>query len=297
MSASSNGGPQPRLVTLITDFGSADGYVAAMKGVLYSACAELRVVDITHEIPAHDVFRAAMILGQVASTFPGGTVHVAVVDPEVGTRRLPLAVESGGQIFVGPDNGVLSLAAKTPRRIFQITNPAFQRARQSDTFHGRDIFAPTGARLACGAQIHEVGPPLESMAEVHIPAPKIDAGVIQAEVIFADRYGNLMLNVHEDLLAGIAPESVCTQIGGFTIEGLRVTYGDVAVGQLVVYVGSSGYVEVARREGNARHYLGAPRGTPALLCHAPRDDAQEMPTPLGLTMCREEPGQGNGHRE
>lgn len=260
----------PSLVTLLTDFGTADGYVAAMKGILYSANPKLRVVDITHEIPDQDIFRAAMILQQVAATFPRGTVHVVVVDPGVGTARLPVAVASQGHFFVGPDNGVLALAATTPRRIFHITNRAFMRPRLSDTFHGRDIFAPCGARLACGEPIEAVGPRLEEMREIPIPTPRLEAQTIHAEVIYADRYGNLMLNVHEDQVGGLDRASIRTHIGGFVIEGLRTTYGDVAVGELVVYIGSSGYVEVARREGNARHYLGAPRGTPVMMRHAPK---------------------------
>jgi hypothetical protein len=181
-----------------------------------------------------------------------------------------VALEAGGQYFVGPDNGVLALAAPEPRRIFNITNREFMRPRLSDTFHGRDIFAPVGARLACGVAIEEVGPSLPTMREIPIPVARFGDGEIQAEVIYADRYGNLMLNVHDDMIRGLDRASMHTHIGGYVIDGLRTTYGDVAVGDLVVYIGSSGYVEVARREGNARHYLGAPRGTRVRMRHDPK---------------------------
>jgi hypothetical protein len=256
-------------LTLLTDFGTRDAYVAAMKGTAYCTSPGIRVVDITHEVSGQDIFRAAIILEQVAGTFPAGTVHVVVVDPGVGTRRKPLAVECNDQLFVGPDNGVLALATSGPRRIFEIQNSELMRPTLSDTFHGRDLFAPVGAHLACGTPIEEVGPELQTMQELPLPQPRFERDHIDAEVIYSDQYGNLMLNVHVQQLEGIDRDSVRTHIGGFDIAGLSTTYGDVEIGELVVYVGSSGFVEVARREGNARHYLGAPRGTRVRIEHAP----------------------------
>ncbi|MFH2009150.1 MAG: SAM-dependent chlorinase/fluorinase [bacterium] len=255
------------IITLLTDFGTSDGYVAAMKGTALTLSSALRVIDITHEVPSQDIFRAALILKQVAQTFPKGTVHVVVVDPGVGTHRLPIAVESADQYFVGPDNGVLTLAATPPRQAYQLTNSDLMRAKLSDTFHGRDIFAPVGARLACDTSIEEVGPALDTIAEIPLPTPTLGQGTIVGEVIYADRYGNLMINVTEDLLRKLDPASIRITISGITIEGLRSTYGDVKRGELVAYVGSTGYLEVARREGNARHYLGAPRGAQVILNH------------------------------
>jgi len=255
------------ILTLLTDFGTSDGYVAAMKGTALSLSSTLRVIDITHEVPSQDIFRAALILKQVARTFPEGTVHVVVVDPGVGTDRRPIAVESRGQYFVGPDNGVLTLAATPPRQAFQITNPDLMRAKLSDTFHGRDLFAPAGARLACDTSIEDVGPALDSIEEIPLPAPTLSQGTIVGEVIYADRYGNLMINVTEDQLAALDRESIQVSISGITIEGLKQTYADVRLGELVAYIGSTGYLEVARREGNARHYLGAPRGAQVILNH------------------------------
>lgn len=241
-----------------------------MKGIAYGISDCIRVVDITHDVPDQDIFRAAVILKQVAHHFPPGTVHVVVVDPGVGTSRRPLAVESGGQYFVGPDNGVLALAASLPRQAYVIENQGLMRSERSDTFHGRDIFAPVGAHLASGAEIRRVGSPVEDMLDLAMPRPVFHADHIDAEVIYADKYGNLMLNVEGSEVEGLDPTRLRTTISGYTIDQLRATYGAVAIGELVVYLGSSGYLEVARREGNARHYLGAPRGTRVVIQHAPR---------------------------
>ena len=258
------------LLTLLTDFGTSDGYVAAMKGIVYSTSPTIRVVDITHEVAGQDIFRGAMILKQVASTFPVGTVHVAVVDPGVGTTRKPIAVESRGQYFVGPDNGVLALAATEPRRIHEITNKNLVQPTLSDTFHGRDIFAPAGAHIACDTPLEDVGPSMDTMKEIPLPRPVFHEDTIEAQVVYADQYGNLMLNVHAEEIIGIDRASMEIQLSGFRIEGMSLTYGDVAIGELVVYMGSTGYIEIARREGNARHYLGAPRGTRVKIRHAPK---------------------------
>lgn len=259
--------PACGILTLLTDFGSADGYVAAMKGTALSISPTLRVVDITHEVPHQDIFRAALILKQVASSFPAGTVHVVVVDPGVGTARRPIVVESGEHYFVGPDNGVLALAAKPPRQAYHITNAELMLPRLSSTFHGRDIFAPTGSHLACSADVEDVGPAIDDIEEIPLPRPTRGDASLTGEVIYADQYGNLMININEDHLNGLPPDAMTLQVGGITIEGLKQTYGDVRIGELVFYIGSSGYLEVARREGNARHYLGAPRGAPVVLHH------------------------------
>lgn len=259
--------PACGILTLLTDFGRADGYVAAMKGTALSISPTLRLVDITHDVPPQDIFRAALILKQVAPTFPAGTVHVVVVDPGVGTERRPLVVESGDHYFVGPDNGVLTLAAVAPRRAYHITNRELMLQPLSHTFHGRDIFAPTGAHLASSTDLEDVGAVVDDITEIPLPRPTLDNGTITGEVIYADQYGNLMININEDHLAGLAPETMTLNVSGISIEAMQKTYGDVRIGELVFYIGSTGYLEVARREGNARHYLGAPRGSQVVLHH------------------------------
>jgi S-adenosyl-L-methionine hydrolase (adenosine-forming) len=259
--------PACGILTLLTDFGRADGYVAAMKGTALSISPTLNVVDITHDVPRQDIFGAALILKQVAPTFPTGTVHVVVVDPGVGTGRRPIVVESGGQYFVGPDNGVLSLAAAEPRRAYHITNSNLMLERLSNTFHGRDIFAPIGAHLACSSTPEEAGEAVDDIMDVPLPRPIVEDSTITGEVIYADQYGNLMININEDHLVGLAPNTMTLNVSGISIAGLKKTYGDVTIGELVFYIGSTGYLEVARREGNARHYLGAPRGAQVVLFH------------------------------
>ncbi len=255
------------IITLLTDFGRADGYVAAMKGIALSISSTLNVVDITHDVPRQDIFGAALILRQVAPNFPAGTVHVVVVDPGVGTERRPIVVAAGDHTFVGPDNGVLTLAAAAPRRAYHITNRDLMLERLSHTFHGRDVFAPTGAHLACSADPEKTGPAIDDIVELNLPLPTIDKGTITGEVIYADQYGNLMVNITEDHLSKLDPDAMTLNVNGISITRLRRTYGDVPIGELVFYIGSTGYLEVARREGNARHYLGTPRGAQIVLHH------------------------------
>ena len=158
------------IVTLTTDFGFRDGYAGAMKGVVLSLAPSATVVDITHGVPPQDVVAGAVALAQAAPLFPAGTIHVAVVDPGVGGARADLLVEAGEHFFVGPDNGVLSLAARAGRRIYRIEAPAFRREPVSPTFHGRDIFAPTAGRLAAGALATEAGPLVGMMVDLAPPA-------------------------------------------------------------------------------------------------------------------------------
>lgn len=249
------------IVTLLSDFGTADGYVAAMKGAILTVNPRLRVVDVTHEVPPQDVRTGAFTLAQVAPVFPPGTVHVAVVDPGVGSARRPLLVLAAGQAFVGPDNGLLTRAAPRPREVRHLTSPGWWRPAPSRTFHGRDLFAPVAAHLASGRDPAEAGPIVTDPVELGLPEPVDRPGGLLGEVIHADRFGNLVTNIGGDRLAGAAPATLRFAIAGFTISGLSATFADVAPGELVAYVGSDGLLEVGRRGGDARHYLGAPRGT------------------------------------
>jgi len=233
-------------VTLTTDFGTADGYVGAMKGVILSRCAAAQIVDISHEIPRHDVGHAAYVVAQVAAAFPARTIHVVVVDPGVGSSRRAVIVEAGDQLFVGPDNGVLALVAGASARAHLIVDPRFTAAEVSATFHGRDLFAPAAAALACGLALSEAGPAVALAAT--------DATGAGARVVHVDAFGNLITNLRaDDIGAGFA-------VGGQRFTALQRTYADVEVGQLVAYVGSAGTVEVAVREGSASERRGVGRG-------------------------------------
>jgi S-adenosylmethionine hydrolase len=248
------------IVTFTTDFGARDGYAGAMKGVVLALAPSATLVDITHGVPAQDVASGALALAQAAPLFPAGTIHVAVVDPGVGGARADLVVEAGGAFFVGPDNGVLSLAARGPRRIRHIAAPGFRREPVSPTFHGRDVFAPTAGRLAAGAPFEDAGPHVDSMVEL-APAPVgTYAGRAEGTVIHVDAFGNLITS----LLADDLPPDVAIEVeglGGVFHPTFARTFSDVEAGALVAYVGSGGQLEIARRNGSAAELVGAARGT------------------------------------
>jgi len=247
-------------VTLTTDFGFRDGYAGAMKGVVLSLAPGATVVDISHGVPPQDVVAGAVALAQAAPLYPPGTIHVAVVDPEVGGARADLLVEAGGSFFVGPDNGVLSLAARANRRIWRIEAPAFRREPVSPTFHGRDVFAPTAGRLAAGASPEEAGPRVEKMTDLAAPVVRQRAGRVEGRVIHVDAFGNLITSIgaeHVTPEASIEVEGT----GGVYHPVLARTFSDVEPGALVAYFGSGGQLEIARRNGSAAQHVGAERGS------------------------------------
>jgi S-adenosylmethionine hydrolase len=251
------------VVTFTTDFGTRDGYAGAMKGVVLSIAPRATPVDITHGVPAQDVAAGAVALAQAAPLFPVGSIHVAVVDPGVGGERADLLVESGGSFFVGPDNGVLSLAARAPRKIYWIEAAAFRREPVSPTFHGRDVFAPTAGRLAAGANPADAGPLVPKMVDLAAPALHRRDGVIEGEVIHVDGFGNLITSLPAEVVerAG-ADATVEVEAGAGHFEPqLGRTFSDVETGALIAYIGSGGQLEIARRNGSAARRIGAERGT------------------------------------
>jgi S-adenosylmethionine hydrolase len=249
------------IVTLTTDFGAHDGYAGAMKGVILSLAPQTQLVDVTHGIPPHDVVAGAVALAQAAPLFPPGTIHVAVVDPGVGGARADIVVAAAGQLFVGPDNGVLSLAAKGARRIHAISAAAFRREPVSPTFHGRDVFAPAAGQLAAGAEIDAAGPLLDAMLDLQAPAVRRHGGMIEGEVIHIDGFGNLITSIAGDALSPDAAVEVEGTEGRFE-PPLGRTFSDVDPGALIAYVGSGGQLEIARRDGSAAERVGAARGSP-----------------------------------
>lgn len=243
------------IVTLLTDFGTADGYVAEMKGVLYSQAPGVTVVDLSHDIPPQDVEAARLALARYWRRFPIGTVHMIVVDPGVGSDRAAIAVESGGQFLIGPDNGALSpalwaLDAQT------VVLPVPLVA--APTFHGRDVFAPAAASLATGVPLQSIGEPWSDPLRRRTPeARRREDGAIVGEVLTIDRFGNALTNL-------------VTRTGGSVIAGVNElavmrTYTDAAPGQPLALVGSSGFVELAVRNGNAAAQMRLQRGSPVIL--------------------------------
>jgi S-adenosylmethionine hydrolase len=251
------------IITLTTDFGLIDGYVGTMKGVLLSLCPEVELVDISHEIRPQAVQQAAYVLSTAVPYFPPGTVHLVVVDPTVGSERRPLVIETGRAFYVAPDNGVLSLALHhdPARRAVHLTNARYRLAQASATFHGRDIFAPAAAHLACGTSPSEMGDPIPLSELVSLPAmephPRPD-GSWQGQILHIDHFGNLITNFR---IPG--PKAQVTVLaGGRRIEKLSRTFADAEPGELITYTGSSGYLEIAVREGSAARALGLEIGDP-----------------------------------
>ena len=249
------------IVTLTTDFGTRDPYAAAVKGVLLAGCPGASVVDLSHEIGPQDVVEGALFLAQAAPWFPAGSVHLAVVDPGVGTARRPIAARAGAHLFVAPDNGLLSLALRRlPLEEARVIDPTRldRSAEESATFHARDIFAPAAAALACGRPLADLGPEAGSLLPLGLPEPQQLAGVVRGEIIHVDRFGNLVSNIDEGALGGRGCSRV--EIGGRRIGPLRRVYGDAEPGGLLALWNSAGLLEVAVREGSAAAALGAGRG-------------------------------------
>jgi S-adenosyl-L-methionine hydrolase (adenosine-forming) len=248
------------IVTLLTDFGTADGYAAEMKGVLLTRCPGCMVVDVTHDVPPHDVESARLAVARYWRRFPPGTVHLAVVDPGVGSMRASLVVESDGLFLVGPDNGVLSPAFLAGRATaFALPVPP----QASPTFHGRDVFAPAAAALAMGAPPSSLGAPYDEPVVLRTREPHRAAdGAVVGEVISVDRFGNAVTNCL-GLRGGVV------EVGGVLLP-LQRTYADAAPGALVALVGSTGLIEVAVRDGSASREHGIARGTAVLFRPAAR---------------------------
>lgn len=244
-------------VTLLTDFGTADGYAAAMAGVVASAAPDAVVEHASHDVDHGDVFAAALALSRYSALYPVGSVHVVVVDPGVGTERRALAAEVDGRRYVAPDNGVLSLVLEGAERvrIVEIMDPVIVE-NASATFHGRDIFAPAAAHLARGDVLEDLGPPVHDPRLVPTPQPaRTDSGV-RGEVLVADRFGNLITNIPEDWI----PEAARVEVEHASVGTVRRTYGDVDPGDLLALVGSAGLLEVSVRDGSAADRLGVGRG-------------------------------------
>jgi S-adenosyl-L-methionine hydrolase (adenosine-forming) len=243
------------IVTLLTDFGTADGYVAEMKGVLLTSNPEMTLVDIAHDVAPHDTEGARLAVARYWRRYPPSCVHLVVVDPGVGTDRAAIAVESDGRFLVGPDNGVLSpaLLARDARAVaLEIPKTA------SPTFHGRDVFAPAAAKLSSGVGIAALGHSMTDPVVRRTPEPRRMAdGSVAGEVIHVDRFGNAITNL-------LAPHGGEVDVVGRTLRILRA-YGDVPPGAYLALIGSSGLIEIARRDGDAAAGLGLFRGAPVIL--------------------------------
>ena len=252
------------IITLTTDFGLTDPYVGQVKGVLLTLCPQAQLVDLSHQIPAHDLRRAAVILSTSAPHFPAETIHLAVVDPGVGTARRAIIVQADGRFFIAPDNGLLTntikTAAKAKCRV--ILNQELLSPRISPTFHGRDVFAWAAGRLASGVSPVQLGPRIKDPLLLDWPVPRIKNGRILGQVLFADRFGNLVTDIPADLILKIpAPKSPRIRIGDLTLNGLHLTYAEVPEGKPLALIGSFDLLEIALNQGRADEVLGLGPGT------------------------------------
>lgn len=271
------------VVTLLTDFGTRDGYAGAMKGRILAENPALSVVDLTHDVPPGDVLFGAFALAQAVSFFPAGTVHCAVVDPGVGSGRAAIVVEHAGQLLVGPNNGLFGLTVRGPRRAYRILEASLHPDTDRGvgvcpTFHGRDIFAPAAARLASGQSPAALGPEMGDLVPLSMAEPVRTGEGFRAQVIHVDRFGNLVTNVPEDCLSLAPPQRWIVEVGSAEIGGVSRTFSDVESGRLVAYVGGAGYVEVAVRDGSAARLLDLGRGAPVMIrgpvSHTDPDDGR-----------------------
>ena len=255
------------IVALLTDFGTRDHYVGTMKAVVLSVCPEATLVDITHHIPPQDVLTGALELAAAYSYFPPATVFLGVVDPGVGSARRAIAASAGGYSFVGPDNGLLSLAwanAAPPGPIVELTEKKFMRSTISKTFEGRDRFAPAAGWLARGAPLTAFGRSITDPVRLTVPAPHVVGAAIEGEVLLVDRFGNLITNIRDSTLRELArPTRVA--IAGRVIPSVVETYAEAPTGALCALIGSSGYLELAINGGNAAAVLAVMRGEPVVV--------------------------------
>lgn len=253
-------GEPTRLITLLTDFGTADGYVGEVKGVLCSLAPGVTIVDVSHHVAPQDIDGARLALARYWRRFPVGTVHMAVVDPGVGTPRAAVAIQSDGRFLVGPDNGVLSPALfSLDAQVVELGVPA----TAAPTFHGRDVFAPAAARLSVGVPLHELGEPLREPVRRRTPEPrKRPDGAVEGEVLTIDRFGNAVTNLY-------ARADGWLEVGSAMLPVAR-TYAEVAVQSPVVVVGSSGLLEVAVRDGHAAAAMQLTRGCTVIWHPTPR---------------------------
>jgi len=238
------------IITLLTDFGTVDSYVGEVKGVLLSRAPGATLIDITHNVAPGDLTAAAYVLNRTWHRFPEGTVHLAVVDPGVGTARAAIAFGTRGHFFVGPDNGLWSgvMHGGPVEAVLLQPGPLV-----APTFHGRDLFAPAAARLAQGEPLAALGPAYSAMPRrVSGALPRHEGKTVVGEVIYVDRYGNLVTNFTPD----VVPPYAVLEAESLEIGPVRSTFSDVPTGQLLAYVGSGGSIEIAVRDGSAARRLG-----------------------------------------
>ena len=252
------------VIALLTDFGTRDHYAGTMKGVALGICPDVTLVDISHEVPAHDVLGGALELAAAYRYFPAGTIFLVVVDPGVGSARRGIAADTGDYKFVAPDNGVLTAVfdQQPARRVVELTERKYARPTVSRTFEGRDRFAPAAAWLAKGIDLAALGRQAGTVQSLDIPRPVVDDGRIDGQVLRVDRFGNLITNIDRRTFDRIAGDRLEIRIGARQVSRVVSTYADAAAGEICALFGSTDHLEIAANGANAAEALDLRRGAP-----------------------------------
>ncbi len=253
------------IITLLTDFGTKDHYVASMKGVILNINPQCLLIDIAHQVNPHDIEEGAFILASTYSYFPKGTIHLSVVDPGVGGIRKPILLVTKDYFFVGPDNGLFTLVARREKvkQVVVLTKKKYFLSKVSSTFHGRDIFAPVAAHLSLGIKPNAFGYETNSLKEIGFQKPVVKEGKLLGEILHIDAFGNLISNIDErKLFRFIQSRPFVIRAGRKVISGLKTGYLEGKKGEPIALLGSGGFLEVSVREGNAQKTLKLKRGDP-----------------------------------
>jgi len=251
------------LITLLTDFGLEDPYVSMMKGVILAVNPVARIIDISHHVKAWSITRAAGIIRETYPYFPEGTVHVTVVDPGVGGKRRAIILMAQSHLFVGPDNGIFwpIIDLHQDIKIIHITETKYFLPDVSDTFHGRDIFAPVAAHLSKGADPFQMGPAISDPVKLQLPAPHQEGGTLYGQVVSVDHFGSLITNIHRKEIDEFAGgRALVIRLEDLIIEGMRGAYAESGKDEILSLFGSSGYLEIAVNLGRASDRLGLDEG-------------------------------------
>jgi S-adenosylmethionine hydrolase len=255
------------MITLTTDFGYQDPFVGIMKGVIAAINPQVPIIDLSHGVPAQNILAAALILQHSIRYFPAGTIHMVVVDPGVGSARRPILIELDSSYFIGPDNGVLSLALerKQPNHVIELSNLEFQLQPTSATFHGRDVFAPVAAHLSLGVPPTEFGKSLETFVTLFMPQLIRSSQKVQGEIIYVDGFGNLFTNIRARDLTGLPTDRLRISLGPVEVGALMANYAAVSQGEFSCLFNSWGLLEIALNQDNARQRTGAKIGDPVIV--------------------------------
>ena len=250
------------IITLTTDFGTSDAYVGIMKGVILGINPDVQVVDLTHAIPPQDIHDAALSIHSAHRYFPEGTIHTIVVDPGVGSNRRTVVCQTDHAFFVCPDNGILTYLLQEIENTggqsinaVAIQNQAYYLPEVSNTFHGRDIFAPVAAHLSLGVPPLDIGPPVEDLVQLRVPIPQVSGSTITGQIVKIDRFGNAITNISESVLAGIGA-TYEIRVGGTRLLRLNRAYAESGIGKPLAIIGSFGLLEIAINGGSAEVRLG-----------------------------------------